>query len=219
MLDDRDRAQSWGVAAQFVHESPRRVGVEEVEVGQRRARVLVHAVPPRRGTRFTVACAGLVRVLAVTSDRRALEREVQCLGHDLVDVTRRCTDLTTLVEPANDLGVVARGVGERRTRESVARRVRQRTVRLQFFEDLVVLRGARKYCDVLVILRGAAHHGRTADIDEFDRRVRRERVEVAHHDVDGRDVVSAERRHVFGFRAVREDAAVNPRMQRLDASI
>ena len=48
---------------------------------------------------------------------------------------------------------------------------------------------------------------------------RRERIEVAHHEVDRRDVVRREGGEVVGLRAVGQDAGVQSRVQRLDPTV
>ena len=70
--------------------------------------------------------------------------------------------------------------------------------------------------DVVVVLGRGAHHGRAADVDEFDRRVRGERVEVADHQVDEADAQLVEGVEVLGLGAVGEDAAVDDRVEGLD---
>ena len=80
----------------------------------------------------------------------------------------------------------------------------------------VVGRGADEDGDVLVGLGSGAHHGRTADVDHLDRRVRAERVEVAGDEVDRPDPLLLEVGHVLGLGAVGEDPAVHDRVQRLD---
>src|SRR3546814_643705 len=64
VLDDRDRGTAGG-RGEVVGEAPRGIGVEEVEVAERHAAVLLHTVPPRGRADGAVAGAGLVGVLAV----------------------------------------------------------------------------------------------------------------------------------------------------------
>ena len=70
---------------------------------------------------------------------------------------------------------------------------------------------------MLVVLGGGAHHGGTTDVDELDRGVRGERVQVRHHEVDGVDAVRLEVGLVLGLGAVGQDAAVDLRVEGLDA--
>ena len=119
----------------------------------------------------------------------------------------------------DDLGVVGGGVREGRARQRVSRGVTERPGRHDLVEDRVVLIGTGEDPHVLVVLRRGAHHRGTADVDQLDRRVRVERIEVAHHEVDGRDVVGREGREVLGLRAVGEDAGVQSRVQGLHAAV
>jgi hypothetical protein len=65
-----------------------------------------------------------------------------------------------------------------------------------------------------VVLRRRPHHGRTTDVDEFDARVRLERVEVHHHQVDRLDAMGRHVGDVGGFRRIGQQATMNPRVQR-----
>ena len=79
MLDDGHR-RLVGIAGQLVHQPPGGVAVEQVEVGQLLAAVLLHLVPPARRTRRAVARPALVRVLAVAQQGRALQGEMDGRG-------------------------------------------------------------------------------------------------------------------------------------------
>ena len=70
--------------------------------------------------------------------------------------------------------------------------------------------------DVLVVLGRGTHHGRAADVDQLDGGVRRERVEVRHHEVDGLDAVGRQVVEVLGLGAVGQDPAVDLGVQGLD---
>ena len=70
-----------------------------------------------------------------------------------------------------------------------------------------------------VILRRRAHHRRSPDVDEFDRGIRREGVEIAHHEINRRDVVFGQRGAVLGLVEVGQNAGVNPRVQRLHPTV
>ncbi len=72
--------------------------------------------------------------------------------------------------------------------------------------------------DVLVVLGGGAHHGRAADVDELDGRVRGERVQVRDHQVDGVDAVGLQVGQVLGLGAVGQDPAVDLGVEGLDPS-
>ncbi len=98
-----------------------------------------------------------------------------------------------------------------RTRgEPVAGRVsrRERAVAPQLLEDRAVVGRVDDDADVLVVLRRGPHHGRTAHVDELDRRIRRERIEVAHHEVDQADPQRVE--HVEVHRASTRSARIPP---------
>ena len=59
-----------------------------------------------------------------------------------------------------------------------------------------------------------AHHRRSADVDQLDRRIGRERVEVRHHEVERLDPVLVHVGLVLRVRRVGEQAAVDLRVQR-----
>ena len=78
------------------------------------------------------------------------------------------------------------------------------------------------------VLGGGAHQRRAADVDFLDQRVERgrrirgrlhERIQVDDDDVDQAESVGLERRQIVGAIAPRENAAVQRRMQRLDAAV
>ena len=68
----------------------------------------------------------------------------------------------------------------------------QRAVAPQLVQHDRVVVGRGDDADVGVVLGGAAHHGRPADVDQLDRGVGGERVEVADHQVDGLDALGLE---------------------------
>ena len=81
---------------------------------------------------------------------------------------------------------------------------------------------------VLVVLGRRTQHGRTADVDVFDRVFQLalvfghgllERIQVHHDQIDGRDAVLFQGLHVFRKIAPRQDPAMHLRMQRLDAAV
>ena len=78
------------------------------------------------------------------------------------------------------------------------------------------------------VLGGRAHEARPADVDLLDQRVERrvgvgrgpgERIQVHDHEIDHRDAVLRGRVAIGGDRAARQDAAVDHRVQRLDAAV
>ena len=97
-----------------------------------------------------------------------------------------------------------------------ARRVSslERALLAQLGEHVVVLRGIGDDRDPGVVLRRRARHRRAADVDGLDVGRLAERVEVAHHHVERRDVVLLEVGEVRRLAAVGEDAAVHLRVQR-----
>ena len=106
-------------------------------------------------------------------------------------------------------------------------RCRQRAVvGIQLLDDAGVLRRIGRHRDAREILRRRAQHRRTADVDVLDDLVHRgvgsgrhllERIQVEHQQVDRRDAVFGHHR-VVDARAP-EQAAVDHRMQRLDAAV
>ena len=128
VLDDGDGGLARRDLGQVVGQVPGGVGVEQVEVAERQARVLGDAVHPRRPPDLAVAGAALVRVLAVAELVDPFEGEVhgdrQCVG--LVAVAGR-----GLVEPGDDGGVVGGGVGEGLAGQRAAGAVRERPGRAQ----------------------------------------------------------------------------------------
>ena len=67
-----------------------------------------------------------------------------------------------------------------------------------------------------MVLGRGPHHGRAAHVDELDRRVRGEGVEVAHHQVDEADAQALQGVEVVGLGPVGQDAAVDDRVEGLD---
>jgi hypothetical protein len=79
-----------------------------------------------------------------------------------------------------------------------------------------------------VVLGGGADHGGPADVDVLERVLERgiragdrlaEGVEVVDDDVDGRNLVATEFFEVLGLITPGEDAAVDHRVERLDAAV
>ena len=82
--------------------------------------------------------------------------------------------------------------------------------------------------DTGVVLGRGTDHGRTTDVDVFNRVFQRdarlgdgggERVEVHADQVDGRDAVGVDGGHVLGQVATGQDAAMHLRVQGLDAAV
>ena len=173
--------------------------------------MLRDVVPPAVGADLAVAGALLVRVLAVAQLLLgALEGEVQAGRQQLA---------VGLVEPGDDGRVVGGGVGERLAGQ--ARRVASASspVAAQLVEHVPVVGRVDDDADVRVVLGRGPHHGGPAHVDHLDRRVGAERVEVAHHEVDGDDAAVVEGLHVLGLRPVGEHAAVDVGVQRLHPAV
>ena len=78
----------------------------------------------------------------------------------------------------------------------------------------LVVGGIDDDADVGVVLRRGADHRRTADVDQLDAGVARERIEVDDDEIDRLDAVLGHVGLVLGHRRVGEHAAVDLRMQR-----
>jgi hypothetical protein len=122
------------------------------------------------------------------------------------------------VEPGGDGGVVGRGVGERGPGELSPGAVRQPAGGAQLVEHGEIVAGVDDHAHVGVVLGRRPHHRRPADVDGLDRRLGHERVEVAHHDVDGDDPLGLQVGQVVGLAPVGQDPAVEPGVQRLHPS-
>ena len=81
---------------------------------------------------------------------------------------------------------------------------------------------------VAEVLGGRAHERRPADVDFLDQRVERrggigrgggKQIQVDDDEIDEADAEPAKARQIVGAVAAREDAAVNRRVQRLDAAV
>jgi hypothetical protein len=86
----------------------------------------------------------------------------------------------------------------------------------QLGEDAVVVGRVDDDAHVGVVLGRGPHHRRTADVDQLDAGLRRERVEVHDHEVDGSMPYSAMSARCSGSVGVGEHAAVDLRVQRDD---
>ena len=128
---------------------------------------------------------------------------------------------------AGDGGVISCRVCKRFRSKALARLVGHAAARRFIFRKHGrVVERIDDHSDAFVILRGGAHHRRPANVDVLDRVLvcasglrhrRREGIEIDDDEVDGLDAVLA---HDFIVNAAAaEQAAMNLRMQRLDASI
>lgn len=155
-----------------------------------------------------------MRVLAIAQFLAALEHHRQRLGEPLALVSEG--------EPAGDGRIILRGQGIGLGGEALA--VFQRGFASR---DHGIVGGIGDDRDEGVVLGGGAHHRGAADIDILDNLVAAcalgdglgEGVEVDHDQVDHADRMFAGRSHVAGIIAHREQAAMDDRVQRLDAAI
>src|SRR6266545_25020 len=212
VLDDHAGRQR-----ELAQQQQRAVQVVEVDEGERLAAELLDLgkqVAPRAGLR--VVGTALVRVLPVAEVLHLLEGERQ-----------RLREVVVLAEPGRDRRLVRRRRRERLGRETAPRLERELAALAQLAEDVAVLRRARDDGDVREVLRRCAQHRRPAYVDHLDhvllthaalRDGGREGIEVHADEVDRLDVLLRERVEVVGAIASREDAAVDARVQRLDAA-
>jgi len=134
-----------------------------------------------------------------------------------------------LAEPVGDREVVARRALEGFGGEAPQRLMAQAAAaRAQLGEQSFVVGVVRDHGDAGVVLGGGADQRRAADVDVLDDDVVRhpapsrhllERVEVAHHHVDGLDLVLGDRVHVLGDVTPGEDAAHEAGVHSLDTAV
>ena len=164
----------------------------------------------------------LVRVLAVTQVLQFDEAAVALAGEATAAAVRLQAG-----EVVADGGVVLGDAVEGRHRQRELGFFLDATG-LQFSQYLCVLRGVGEHRHVFPVFGGRAHHGRATDVDVFNRILQGatgfghsgfKGVEVDHQEVDGRDVVLFNRRHMFGMVAPCQQAAVDHGMQGFHATI
>ncbi len=168
------------------------------------------------GAALAVVGGRLVRVLAVGEVGDLLEAECEAVPV-----------FAGVGEPRCDLGVVGGGRRERRRRKLAPRLERRRAELAQLAEHVLELLGAREGRDVREVLRRRAEQGGAADVDQLDHlllagigpaRGRRERIEVDADELEGIDRLLGELRPVVVAVEPRQDAGVDPRVQRLHAA-
>ena len=118
-----------------------------------------------------------------------------------------------LVEPLDDGGVVAGGVGKCGPGQPAPGGLRQGAVLRGAGQDDRVVLGRDDDADMVMVLGRGPHHGRSPDIDQLDRRIGGERVEIADHQVDETDAQPVEGIEMLGLVPVGQDAAVDGRME------
>jgi len=155
-----------------------------------------------------------VGVLAVPEVLHPVQSQVHGRLEGIVDVVGGRIG----VEPGHDRRVVGRGVGERRPGQAAAGGISQPTVDPELCQQPLVVARIDDDPDVGVVLGRRTDHGRPTDVDQLDARIRRERVEVAHHQVDGRDAPLAEVLHVGRVGPVSQDPGVDHGVEGLHPS-
>ena len=119
------------------------------------------------------------------------------------------------VEPRHDRPVVGGGVGEGVASQTAARLQAGSTVArgAHLRQGGLIVGGFHEHRHVVVVLGRRAHHRRAPDVDQLDRRVGGERVQVHRHQVDRRDAVGRHVLLVGWVVTVREDAPVDGRVE------
>ena len=199
-----------GAVPHVVDQAPGGLGVVEVEVGQGQARVLHDLVPPGPAADGAVAGPLLVGVLAVS-------QLLLGAGQGKVEGRRqRLPRLCRAVHPGHDGRVVGGGVGEGGPGQPAPRRLGEGAVTPQLVEHASVLAGIDDDADVVVVLGRGPHHGRAPDVDGLDGGLGHERVQVAHHQVDGLDALGGQVGQVLVLGPVGQDPPVDLGVQGLD---
>ena len=166
----------------------------------------------------------LMRVLAVAKIHALAEVQRQRLW---IFFLRALSRLRHARQITRDCSVIACGVCVGLCRETLARLFGNRAIGVrQLIEHRRVVERIDDDRDAIVILRRRAHHRGSTDVDVLDRVFisavglgdgGRERIKIHDHQVDGLDAVRAHDCVIDV--ATAEQAAVNFRVQRLDAPI
>ena len=230
MLDD-DAGGRFEAAGAF----PGGVGVRDVVVGQFLAlQLAVVAQQAGLTLRVDVEGGGLVRVLAVAQGLLLLDLQGQGAGPFVAG--RHGFLLGLGVDQAGQVGgdgaVVGGGVGVDLGGQRQAQAVGGVAALVHFGQHARVVDGVDHHGHAAgfgaVVLGRRAQHGRAADVDVFDGvgegAVRlghgfAERIQVDHQHVDTVDARRLDGVHVLGAVAARQQAAMDLRVQRLDAAI
>ncbi|MPM86612.1 hypothetical protein SDC9_133702 [bioreactor metagenome] len=128
--------------------------------------------------------------------------------------------------PAGHRDVIGRGMSECLCRQPLPG-FQRRAAGGQRVGDQPVLGGRGDHRNARMVLRGGPHHRGTTDVDLFDAIVGGgargdrlgERVEIDHDQVERRNPELVELLAVRGETTICQEAGMNPRMQRLDASV
>ena len=216
-----------GAAAQRLDAFEGGVGVHDVVEGQRLALQLPRpgdaAIAVRKIPVVAVERRGLVGVLAVAEILLFGELAVEGAGKAL----RGIRPAGAGAEIVGDHAVIARAVLEGGGGEFEARGfIDGPGAGFERRGDAPVIIGIDHHGDEAVVLRRRPQQGRPADVDIFDGlgefAIRAahslfKRIEIHHHEVDGRDAVLFHRREIHI--PAGEDAAVYLRMQGFDAAV
>ena len=194
------------------------VGVLDIVVGEFLALDLLgEGQGERGGFQGGVELGALVGVLAVAEALLEVVLQEEFL-----------IEAGSLSHIGGDAGIVLGRVGIGLGRELQAGLVRSLPVSLELFQDGIVVGGVAHDGHVLPVLGGAAHHGRTADVDVLDGLGQGdtllgdgllEGIEVHADELDGLDAVLLQGLHVCGNVAAGQDAAVYLRVKGLDTSV
>ena len=118
-----------------------------------------------------------------------------------------------LIEPLDDGCVIAGSVRKRVAGQPAPGGFRQRAMFTELCQYPRIVIRRNDHADMVMVLGRRSHHGRTSDIDQLDRRIGGERVEVADHQVDETDAQSLQGVEMFGLGPVGQDPAVDGRME------
>ncbi len=214
VLDDGDGSP---VGRKLRHQLERRIGIVEVVVGEALALQL------RGGGDTGPRVAGLV-------ERRPLMRVLAVAHHLGKRPGKAAIGQVIIVErfgkPARDHRIIGRGTGIGLCRELLPHPVGH-AAGANSLEHRGVVGGVDHHRDISVVLRRGADHRRAADVDVLDHRVvvgargdgLLEWVEVGDQQIDLADAVRIEGGAVVSLVANREEAAMDFRVQCLDAAI
>ena len=176
-----------------------------------------------------------MRVLAVTKvpelaciNEQALGMNVLRLGAWGLGPCKILTLNADFAQGAGDGGVVAAGVGEGAAGQVEAELQRRATGSIELRGHLVVVLRRHDNQDVAKILGGGPHQAGPADVDLLDHLIeanawlgRRldKRIEIDDDQIDHPNAMLLGQREVFRMMPAGENAAVNLRVQRLDAPV
>ncbi len=196
------------------------VQVQDVVVGELLPMELLRLGDRGSGREWILVERGLlIRILPVSEILDLLRRYREGVGE-------------ALPEPVEHLGrdhsIVVRCEDEGVRHELLVHLERQLAAQLQPVYDLVVLRGLGDHCDIFVVLGAGPYHAGAAYVDVLDdifegdalfQNGLLERIEVDDHHVDGLDALLGDGIHMLLDVPAGQDARVDLRMKRLDATL